>query len=196
MDIKIDIKGLKELERNLTLTARELERAAVMTLNKVIVKGKTEMKRAISSEFSVTQQEVSRKLMVQKAKRGSPVAVLEASERRGRSFNLIRFMEKKVTIAQYKKRRKAEGRPQLRFKIKRGGGYKTIKGAFVGNKGRTVFKRTGKGRLPIKPLRTVGVPGMFASRRVSSRVVNRIRKELPVEMDRAVAQVIRKRFKR
>jgi len=195
MDIKIDIKGLKELERNLTLTARELERAAVMTINKTISKGKTEMKRAISSEFNVTQQEVARKLVVQKAKRGSPVAVLEASERRGRSFNLIRFMEKKVSIAQYKKRRKAEGRPQLRFKIKRGG-YKTIKGAFVGNKGRTVFKRTGKGRLPIKPLQTVGVPGMFASRRVRSRVVDRIRKELPVEMNRAVAQVIRKRFKR
>jgi len=200
MQVKLEIKGLKALQNALTTTARELERAEVMAINKTATKAKTEMKRAISSEFMLTQREIAPHLRIRKARKGHVVATLDPfdspSKPGSRSMNLIHFMEKKVTMAQYRKRRKAEGRPQLRFKIKRtGGGLKTIRGAFIGNKGRTVFKRTGKGRLPIKPVQTIGVPGMFNTRRINERVLARIRKELPIEMDRAVAQVIRKRFK-
>jgi len=199
MRVTLKVEGLKQLKHALTMTAREIERAEVMAINKTATKAKTEMKRAISSEFMLTQREIAPHLRIVKARKGHVMATLDPfdspSKPGGRSMNLIHFMEKKVTLAQYRKRRKAEGRPQLRFKIKRGGGVKTIRGAFVGNKGRTVFQRTGKGRLPIKPVQTIGVPGMFNTRRINQRVLARIRKELPVEMDRAVAQVIRKRFK-
>ncbi len=196
MQIKLEIKGLKALEYALKTTAKELERAEVMAINKTATKARTEMKRAISSEFTILQKDVNKKLKVTKARRGHAVAVLEPiAGRRGYSMNLIHFLEKKPGIREQKRRIKAEGnRPQLRFHIKRGGA-KTIKGAFIGNKGRTVFKRTGKGRLPIEPVQTIGVPGMFKTRRVNERVLARIRKELPIEMERAVAHVIRKRMK-
>jgi len=196
MQIKLEIKGLKALEYALRTTAKELERAEVMAINRVASKARTEMKRAISSEFTILQKDVNKKLKVTKARKGHAVAVLEPiAGRRGYSMNLIRFIEKKPGIREQKRRIKAEGnRPQLRFHIKRGGA-KTIKGAFIGNKGRTVFKRTGKARLPIEPVQTIGVPGMFKTRRVNERVLARIRKELPIEMESAVAQVIRKRFK-
>jgi len=196
MQIKLEIKGLKALEYALKTTAKELERAEVMAINKTATKARTEMKRAISSEFTILQKDVNKKLKVTKARRGHAVAVLEPiAGRRGYSMNLIHFLEKKPGIREQKRRIKAEGnRPQLRFHIKRGGA-KTIKGAFIGNKGRTVFKRTGKGRLPIEPVQTIGVPGMFKTRRVNERVLARIRKELPIEIERAVAHVIRKRFK-
>ena len=197
MQIKLEIKGLKSLEYALRTTAKELERAEVMAINKTATKARTEMKRAISSEFTILQKAVNKKLKVTKARRGHAVAVLEPiAGRRGYSMNLIHFLEKRPGIRERKRRIKAEGnRPQLRFHIKRGGGAKIIKGAFIGNRGRTVFKRTGKARLPIEPVQTIGVPGMFKTRRVNERVIARIRKELPVEMDRAVAQVIRKRFR-
>jgi len=196
MEIKLEIKGLKQLEYMLKTTAKELERASVMAINKTATKGRTEMKRAISSEFTILQKDVNKKLKLTKARKGHAVAVLEPiAGRRGYSMNLIHFLEKKPGIREQKRRIKAEGsRPQLRFKIKRGGA-KTIKGAFIGNKGRTVFRRTGKARLPIEPVQTIGVPGMFKTRRVNERVLARIRKELPVEMERAVAHVIRKRMK-
>jgi len=196
MQIKLEIKGLKQLEYMLKTTAKELERAEVMAINKGISSAKTEMKRAISSEFTILQKTVNKRLKVTKARKGHAVAVLEPiAGRRGYSMNLIHFLEKKPGIREQKRRIKAEGsRPQLRFHIKRGA-EKTIKGAFIGNRGRTVFKRTGKARLPIEPVQTIGVPGMFNTRRINERVIARIRKELPVEMESAVAQVIRKRMK-
>jgi len=196
MEIKLEIKGLKQLEYMLKTTAKELERASVMAINRTATKGRTEMKRAISSEFTILQRDVNKKLKVTKARKGHAVAVLEPiAGRRGYSMNLIHFLEKKPGIREQKRRIKAEGRrPQLRFHIKRGGA-KTIKGAFIGNKGRTVFRRTGQARLPIEPIQTIGVPGMFKTRRVNERVIARIRKELPIEMESAVAHVIRKRFK-
>jgi hypothetical protein len=41
---------------------------------------------------------------------------------------------------------------------------------FVGNKGRTVFRRTGPKRLPIEPVRTIDVPQMFNQRRINKIV--------------------------
>ncbi len=199
MNITIEVTGLKAVKQALTMTEREIDRASVMAINKTASKGKTEMKRAIASEFMVTQREVAPHLRIRKARKGHVQAVLDPfdspSRPGGRSMNLIHFMEKRVTMAQYRKRRKAEVRPQLRFKVKRHGGAKVIKGAFVANKGRTVFQRVGKERLPIDPVQTIGVPGMFNTRRISKRVLARIRTELSIEMDRAVAQVIRRRFR-
>jgi len=40
-------------------------------------------------------------------------------------------------------------------------------------------------------VQTIGVKQMFNTRRINARVIARIRKELPVEMDRAVRHVLR-----
>ncbi len=82
---------------------------------------------------------------------------------------------------------------QIGFAIKRGGGLKTIQGAFLANKGRTVFMREGKDRLPIKPVQVIGVSQMFSGRAIRQRVMTKISADLPVEMQRAVDEVLRKR---
>jgi len=110
-------------------------------------------------------------------------------------MNLIHFLEKKVTLAEGRRRKKSGTQNQLRFKIKRVGGLKTIKGAFVGNKGRTIFKRSGKGRLPIEGVQTIGVRAMFSTKKINNRVIAKIRKDGPIEVSRAMDQVIRRRFK-
>jgi hypothetical protein len=79
--------------------------------------------------------------------------------------------------------------PILRFVFKRGSSGKVIEGAFVGNKGRTVFRRVGKARLPIEPVRVIDVGQMFRSKKVSGRVLERINRDLPIEVDRAVKSV-------
>ena len=79
---------------------------------------------------------------------------------------------------------------QLGFAIKRGGGLKTIPGAFLGNKGRTIFMRTGDKRLPIKAVQVIGVSQMFSSKEISRRVMAKIDKDLEVEVARAIEAIL------
>ncbi|MEW6612694.1 MAG: phage tail protein [Pseudomonadota bacterium] len=197
--IKIDIRhNIREQAAQLAKLGRELQdKAVAMALNKTADKGKTEMTRAITSEFNIKASDVRPQLNVRKAsaKGINLVALLQAfaSKRKGRSLNLIRFLERKVTLAEARRREKRGTLNQLGFQIKKRGGVKQIKGAFIGNKGRTVFIREGKERTPIKSLQTIDVPQMFNTRRINERVVRRIQKEFPVEFARAVQLLLNRR---
>lgn len=164
-------------------------KAMVRALNTTIDQGKTQMARSISQEFRITVGKTKERLAVRKASAKSDAlrfeAVLEASRRgQGRSMNLIAFVERQVTLAQARKRMKAgEGGTQtlrsggsiqkalqIRFQVKRSGGAKVIPGAFIGNKGRTLFIRQGKDRTPIQALNTIDVPQMFNTKRINGAV--------------------------
>lgn len=195
--IKADFKGV---QRKLDQLSTNLQaRVVPAALNKVAAKAKTEMTRQITGEFNIRADDVRSRLRVTRAARrlSQWYATLDpfASARRGRSLNLIRFVEKSVTLAEVRRRQKAGTANQLRFQIKKNGGKQQITGAFIGNKGRTVFVRLGKERLPIKALSTIDVPQMFNTRRVALAVVARIEREMAVEFDRAIAQALRGGFR-
>lgn len=164
-------------------------KAMVRAMNDTIEQGKIQMARQISQEFMISVSAAKDRLSITRASvRGGVLrfqAVLEATSKgKGRSMNLIAFVEKSVSLAQAKKRMKAgEGGSyslgngatvtkalQLRFQIKRGGGKKVIPGAFIGNQGRTMFIRTSNSRLPIKALNTIDIPQMFNTRRINQVV--------------------------
>lgn len=188
LSIKADFS---DVQKKLNRLSDDLQKRVVpAALNKVIAKANTEMARQISSEFNIRPSDVRSRLRVIRAKRSYAnwVAVLDpfASERRGRSLNLIRFLEKSVTLAEGRRRRNNQTLAQLRFQIKRTGGKKMIPGAFIGNRGRTVFIRDGAARLPIKALSTIDVPQMFNTRRIQSLVINKIGSDMQIEFDRAI----------
>ena len=79
---------------------------------------------------------------------------------------------------------------QLFVKIKRKGGSKPLRGAFIGNKGRTVFEREGARRLPIKPVQVIGFAQMFRSRKIERRIMDKIAADMPVEIDRAIKMLL------
>jgi hypothetical protein len=197
MDVRIDVDlggafaALGQLQADLR------ERAAVSAINKTLAKANTNMVRAISREFAVTAAYVRERLKIKRARYEAGKAVivgeLFAGTRRGRGANLINFVEKSISLAQAKKRMKAgEGGTyqlrngatvtkalKLRFKIKRSGPAKVIRGAFIGNDGRTVFIREGASRLPIKALSTIDVEQMFTTRRINDVVTRAIRDDFP-----------------
>ena len=190
--VQLSIKSdFKNVQRSLNALSDDLQKRVVpAALNKVIAKAKTEMKQQISSEFNLKSAEVADRLRVIKAGRALNqwVAVLDpfASRKRGRSLNVIHFLENKVTLANAKRRAKAGTLNQLHFQIKRVGEKKIIDGAFIGNKGRTVFVRSTGARLPIKPLTTIDVPQMFNTKRIQKAVISRIESEMQVEFTRAI----------
>lgn len=191
LTIKSDFKNV---QASLAKLGRDIEgRVISAALNKVAAKAKTEMTRAITSEFNLKASEVSHRLRVTRADRNiknwKVILYPFASDnfaKSGRSLNMIRFVEKSVTLAEGRRRGKAGAKNKLHFQIKKSGGKKTVTGAFIGNQGRTVFVRTGKARLPIKALSTIDIPQMFNTKRINARVMARIKQELPLEFDRAI----------
>lgn len=178
-----------EVARKLSLLADNIgNKAMVRALNKTIDQGKTEMARGISKEFRISVRTAKERLSVTRAsaKAGSLRfdATLEATKRgQGRSMNLIAF---KTSDA----RSTRKGMTQVKFQVKRSGGRKTITGAFVGNKGRTMFIRTGKERLPIQALNTIDVPQMFNTKRINQVVRQVMLSRFRTNFDRELRVVL------
>lgn len=192
LSIKSDVD---KIAKNFGQLGKELkEKAIAPALNKTIAKGRAEMTRAITTEFAIKAGDVRPRLNVRKAStKGNRLqATLQAfaSGRKGRSLNLIRFLERKVSLAEARRRGKSGTLKQLRFQIKKSGGMQQISGAFIGNQGRTVFVRDSDSRLPIKALSTIDVPQMFNTRRINRRVVDRLNKEFAVEFQRSLKLLI------
>lgn len=165
-------------------------KAMASALNKTVDQGRTLLSREITARYVVSSAYVKQRLRVRGASARAGQLRLEASliggDGKARSANVIAFVEKRTSLAQAKKRRNAGTLNQLHLKIKRGSAAKPLKGAFIGNKGRTVFERVGKARLPIKPVQTIDVGQMMMSRAVYAKVEAFALKKFPELFEREV----------
>ncbi|MEQ1692327.1 MAG: phage tail protein [Gemmatimonas sp.] len=170
-------------------------------LNRAVDKAKTQMIRQITGEYKVLASYVRPRLTVVRARFAGGRVFLQAELRGGdgkrRSANVIAFLERSVSFAEAKRRAKKGTLNQLGFKFKRAGGVKHIPGAFIANKGRTVFRRVPgttmasrskyagtKHAEGIEPVRVIGVPSMFNTRKINSAVIRSIEAELPLLFER------------
>ena len=201
--VEFDVTGLEEAQRQIEQLAEKTRgKVVAMALNKVAAKGRTEMSRRIREEFAIKASEVNAQVKVINAsarKAGELVAYIEAFPRRRghRSRNVMLFAAKQIKGRKTKLVRAMVAPGHFRMirvsvgggvsvKIRRNAPRKLIEHAFIGNKNRTVFIRSGKQRMPIQAVETIDVPSMFNTRRIHAAVVARIRAELPVELDRAL----------
>lgn len=169
--ITVSIKhNLDEIARDMRRYVRQMEKALPSALNKTAAGAKTRMTRAITDTYRIKASLVRQRLTIRRARRGgfyefSAELLANKPGKQQRSMNLIHFAMNRLTRAEARTwRRGGAGRmtqPQLPFQIKKSGGRVYVKGAFVGNKGRTVFQRTGDKRLPIVPVQTINVSQMF-----------------------------------
>lgn len=177
-----------DIQRKLDVLQSDIAtKATVRAVNRTMEQAKVQMARVITQEFNVDRTYVRERLRIKRASAKGGRFRIEASLAGGgaagakRSANLIRFIEKSITLKQGAVRVRKEGsRPELRFQIKRKGGRKVIAGAFIGNKGRTVFIREdGAGRLPIRALQTIDVAQMFNTKRINSVIVRTMLTKFP-----------------
>ena len=150
------------------------------SLNRTMDIAKTAMSKQIRSEFNLSAAYVRDRLRIKRAfpKAGqfSLSAELIGGDGKRRSANVIGFAARKAD----------DGVSVMISRGKR----KTIKGAFIGNKGRTVFRRVGKARLPINSVRTIDVPQMFNTRRINAAVVSAMRGRFPGIFQRELAYAL------
>ena len=165
------------------------DKAMARALNKTIDQGRAEMARRIAAEYRIKISDVRQRLAITRArKQGKALELtvsLEATRAgKGRSMNLIAFHTGGGRVL------KSGKRQQLRFKIRRDGGNKQITGAFIGNKGRTIFIREGEDRLPIKAVSTIDVIQMFNVKRINLAVREALLASLESNFDRELRVVL------
>lgn len=188
----------KDVQRRLDGLQREVrEQALVRAVNRTTEQARTDMSREIRSEFVMSAERVRDQLRVVRAGFKQGRAVIEArlvgGRAKGRSLNLIRFVERRATLADGKRRGKAGTQARVFVQIKRKGGKKALgPAAFIGNQGRTVFERVGPKRLPIKAKTTIDVAQMFNTKRINAAVVRKLRDKFPAIVEREVAFYVRK----
>lgn len=147
------------------------DQVTARALNRTAQNAQTAMTREIRNEFNLTTSKIREKLFIKRAVRGASLNLSaelysQAAGKR-RAVNIINFAAR-------------ETKAGLTAKIKRSGGRVLVSSVgFIGNKGRTAFKRVGKGRLPIAPLQTVDVPQMFNTKRIQQRVFALIKQKFP-----------------
>lgn len=186
-----------EIQKQLSqLSASVGSRTMVKALNTTVGQGKVQMAKQITQEYRVSSAEIKKRLEVSRASSKGGTYRFEASlsatkKAKGRSMNLIAFETGALTKRTAKKIGRANAVGQLGFQIKRGGGRKVIPGAFIGNQGRTVFIRTGKGRLPIKPVNTIDIPQMFNTRRINQVVRQVMLDRFPANFQRELRSIIK-----
>lgn len=181
-----------EVQRKLDLLRSDVaSKAAARAVNRTIEQARTAMSREIRQEFMVDARLLRERLRIKRATFYAGVlnvrAALEAPGRQ-RSANLIRFGARETGIG-------------VSIKIKRNGGRKTVRGAFIGNKGRTVFERVpgtkmssrkwgGKHGETIKPVQTIDVQQMFNTKRINAAVVAVMQARFPAIFERELAFIL------
>lgn len=169
--------------------------AVVSTINKTLAQGKTAMVKAITEEFAIKASDVRPLLVLSKAKFSksalNATATMEAfGKRRGhRSRNVMLFGAKQIkgkkqTIVEYPSSRGLVRRKMLvgggvSVKIKKAAGRKLIAGAFIGNKGRTVFMNVPGNNRKIRAVETIDIPQMFNTKRINKLVEKLILERFP-----------------
>lgn len=144
------------------------------TINRVTEQARTQMSREIRSEYNLPADYVRDRLRIRRAFAKGGQFTLQAEliggDGKRRSANVIRFV-------------RGKGSTGVKVAIRKGRA-KEIAGAFIGNKGRTVFRRTTSRRLPIEPVRTIDVAQMFNATRINAKVVAAIEQRFPVVFER------------
>lgn len=210
--ITVKIDGLEQVKQQIAGLSRDLKAKVLQpAINKVAEKARAEINRAIPQEFAVKASEIRNAVEVRKASSGQlavTITIFGSKNKKGRSLNMIHFVAAAYVRGQgaFKTRSGAVGirkrdiktiGNQLGFQIKRGSGLKTKEGAFIGNKGRTVFIRTSgqmnsrpgnltKHSQKIVPVQVIGFSQMFSSKNISKRIMDKINEDLPVEVSRSV----------
>lgn len=216
MEVRVDLRGFGDVQRELGRISDGLKRgkATQMALNKVAEKGRAEVVRGVTERFAIKSADVRVSIALRRATRKSSglmavIDVFGSPTKRGRSMNMIRFLaalqQQRARGSKATKKQIAALGQQLGFTITKGGGLKQIPGAFVGNKGRTIFHRVDgkqmasrsgpltKNSQAIEPVQVIGVSQMFKTRTIERRVMQVINDNLLVETQRAVRLVLERR---
>lgn len=173
--INISVQSnIAEVLRKFEGLQMETGKAVAMALNRTAATARSRATKAISAETGIKQASIREKLQIVRATRTALRAEIQAHKY---APNLIHYTARQtkagVSANAWRKR-------------------KVYKHTFIGNKGRTVFHREGKARLPIKPVYGPSIPRTFMQRTTNRVLRETVAERFPIEFERALKVELRK----
>jgi len=181
VQVRYDPRQLRQIERMLGGSPKQIKRVMVSSINKVARWANTRVLRGVAGEVAVKQAELKRRnIKLVKANYTRHHATIRI---RGARIPLIRFGAKQLK------------RAGVSYRIRKNGKRKKAKGAFIatmpsGHEG--VFKRRSGDRLPIDELYGPSVPAVFqnvadfAENQLDRAIANRLALETGRQIDRVL----------
>ena len=157
-----------------TIERSVVPQATARALNRTAAEARTQVVRKLASQTGLKQKSIREKLIVVRARRSSLVAELQVS---GRPLNLLRFGARQTKRG---------------VSAKAWGKRRVYPGTFLGNRGRTVFKRVGGKRLPIKPVWGPSIPREFIRNQLDRTIGRVVRERFPVHFRQNMAFLLSK----
>ena len=201
VNIKTDFKEILDSIKKLQPDIRDrvMKPALRLTANNAKVALVREIAQNYNLDRTSINQGVAVKVFDQPLSTSSGVrfdAVIITSHPR-QSYNLIRFLEKSISLAAHRRRKKA-GDSQLRARISKRGSYKPLgKNVFIGNNGRTVFMvpksemSKPSSQRKIRAFSTINLPMMSRVASVADTVMSRINEQLPKNINSQLERLLK-----
>lgn len=163
----------------------EAQKVMASAMNRAIEGARTAASKAVRGEYRVSSERVKKTMTLRRA----TAAQLTAE---------VRSVERRPSLFQYAPRPAAAGtggagKPTLRVGVKRSGGRKPLKGAFIvrlGPAGLHVASRTGKKRMPIEVHYGPAVPQLLGVESVKRHVEAVAQQRLDARLDHDIGRAI------
>lgn len=183
IDIRTEFRGARDALRRIGRLDDDVRKSFYSALNRTSQRLKTESGRKARETYIVKSKAVTDQVVL---RRGSMSSMSSELRWKGGNIPLMKFRTNPKS---------ANGkRPRvLRAAVKRAGGNKPIKGAFVSQMGsghEGVFRRTTKKRLPVEELYGPAVPVMLNN----PEVVNHLERVAQEEMDKRLEHELNRRL--
>ena len=168
MSFRIDVKAdVRRAQRQLGNDRGAVTKAAARALTRTADQVRSAAVKELARETGLKQKDVRVAL---KRIRAKPRNLISAVVATGRAVNLIRFTR------------------QTREQARRAGGVianawgkkRLYRGSFIGNVGRTVFRRTSAARLPIAALHGPSIPREMAREKIAKHLKAVVRTRWPI----------------
>lgn len=179
--IVVDTSQLNKVVQGLEKYEKQMPGAAMSAVNRTLDHVNTRVARFVSSEYRIKNTEVKDTITKNRATKGKLLAFLKSE---GRRLTLVRF-------------RFGSAKKSIKVKIKKNESTKVVATspkAFIQNlRGNDqIMKRQGKKRKPVEVLRTISVPQMIDSLKVSEKIQTEANKKLAERIDHEINYRLKK----
>lgn len=188
MQIDVKLEGLTQTLTDMENKKFAVMRLAAMAMNRAAAYGKTIIAQSVKGQFTMTARDIKAGIKIDKANMRWLTAEITVT---GKSIPLILFQHK-GTGGRYKRGVKALSKTKttkggridyVQVMVKRAGGYKLLKNAFIARSkyGDAVYVRIGKKAYPLKMLYGPSLPGVLKGTVKIATVIDAITRKWEME---------------
>jgi hypothetical protein len=191
--VTIDVSPLDKLAKELKGFENEIPGAVSSALNRTVQHVYTKIGSIVTENYAVKSQDVKSTMRsnITKASKGKLSASIRSI---GHTLSFAHFPHNPQSNIIARTMGVQHSKARVRVKILKGKGYVTSKVGFIAKTGAksadkvqfNVFKRLGKSRLPIAPIRTLSIPQMITNKTTEEKITDLANKKLAERIDHEI----------